>query len=99
MKTENFKWNYDYIIQNKLDDEVLTEAGIELEPSEVFVEHPEHEKYYVSQYGRAVSLKRNKVTLLGAFVGGQPDGKVFNMNYLYIQMQNRENTRKKPGFQ
>lgn len=88
MKTENFKWNYDYIIQNKLDDEVLTEAGIELEPSEVFVEHPEHEKYYVSQYGRAVSLKRNKVILLGAFVGGQPD-----RQYLYYGFSSGSETK------
>ena len=79
MKELNFTWNYDYIIQNKLDDSVLEEAGIEkLEPSEVFVEHPEHEGYYISQFGRAISLKRHKITLLGAFIGGQPD-----RQYLY----------------
>ena len=79
MKELNFTWNYDYIIQNKLDDSVLEEARIEkLEPSEVFVEHPEHEGYYISQFGRAISLKRHKITLLGAFIGGQPD-----RQYLY----------------
>ncbi len=78
MNRLNFKWNYDYIIQHRLDESVLENAGIELKPSEIFVEHPEHEKYYISQFGRGVSLKRNKVTLLGAFIGGQPD-----RQYLY----------------
>lgn len=79
MKELNFTWNYDYIIQNKLDESVLENAGIEkLEPSEIFVEHPEHEGYYISQFGRCISLKRKKVVLLGAFIGGQPD-----RQYLY----------------
>lgn len=87
--TKNFRWNCDNIIQSKLDDNVLTEAGIEkLEPSEIFVEHPEHEGYFVSQFGRAVSLKRNKVTLLGAFVGGQPD-----RQYLYYGFSSGSETK------
>lgn len=79
MNKLNFTWNYEYIIQHKLDDSVLENAGIEkLEPSEIFVEHPEYEGYYISQFGRAVSLKRKQVKLLGAFIGGQPD-----RQYLY----------------
>lgn len=77
--TTRFKWNQEHIIQHRLADEVLTEAEIEkLEPSEIFVEHPAHEGYYVSQYGRVVSLKRKKAVLLGAFIGGQSD-----RQYLY----------------
>lgn len=78
MHKTNFKWNYEYIIQHKLDESILENAGIELRPSEIFVEHPEHEGYYISQFGRAVSLKRKQAKLLGAFIGGQPD-----RQYLY----------------
>lgn len=78
---EKFTWNYDYIIQNRLSDEILESAGIEkLEPKEIFVEYPEMQGYYVSQFGRVVSLKRNSVTLLGAFIGGQSD-----RQYLYYK--------------
>ena len=77
--TTKFKWNQEHIIQHRLADEVLMEAKIEkLEPTEIFVEHPIHEGYYVSQYGRVVSLKRKKAVLLGAFIGGQSD-----RQYLY----------------
>lgn len=81
-----FNWNKEHIIQHKLADEVLEEAGIErLEPSEIFVEHPEAEGYYVSQFGRVVSLKRKKAVLLGAFIGGQSD-----RQYLYYGFSDRE---------
>lgn len=87
---EKFIWNYERIIQNKLADEVLEEAEIEkLEPSEIFVEHPEHEGYYISQFGRAVSLKRKKVALLGAFIGGQSD-----RQYLYYGFFDKDGTKK-----
>lgn len=77
--TKQFKWNQEHIIQHKLADEVLKEAEIEkLEPTEIFVEHPTHEGYFVSQFGRVVSLKRKKAVLLGAFIGGQSD-----RQYLY----------------
>ena len=78
MNRLKFTWNYEYIIQHRLDESVIENAGIELRPSEIFVEHPEHEGYYISQFGRAISLKRHKITLLGAFIGGQPD-----RQYLY----------------
>lgn len=76
---EKFTWNYEYIIQNQLAEEILESAEIEkLEHTEIFVEHPEHEGYYISQFGRVVSLKRKKAVLLGAFIGGQSD-----RQYLY----------------
>jgi hypothetical protein len=76
---KNFKWNIDHIIQHRLSDEVLEQGNIEkLDDTEIFVEHPDHKDYYVSQYGRVVSLKRKSATLLGAFIGGQSD-----RQYLY----------------
>lgn len=79
MKKLNFIWNYEYIIQNKLDESVLEGAGIEkLDAAETFIKHPDYEEYYVSQYGRGISLKRNNVIELGAFIGGQAD-----RQYLY----------------
>ena len=85
-----FNWNYERIIQHKLADEVLEEAEIEkLEPSEIFVEHPEAEGYYVSQFGRVVSLKRKKAVLLGAFIGGQSD-----RQYLYYGFFDKDGTKK-----
>lgn len=87
---ENFTWNYERIIQYKLSDETLEEAGIEkLEPSEIFVEHPEHGGYYVSQFGRVVSLKRKKTVLLGAFIGGQSD-----RQYLYYGFIDKDGLKK-----
>lgn len=83
---EKFTWNYEYIIQNQLSDEVLESAEIEkLEPTEIFVEHPQAQGYYVSQFGRVVSLKRKKAVLLGAFIGGQSD-----RQYLYYGFSDRD---------
>lgn len=83
---QKFTWNYEYIIQNQLADEVLESAEIEkLEPSEIFVEHPQAQGYYVSQFGRVVSLKRKKAVLLGAFIGGQSD-----RQYLYYGFSDRD---------
>ena len=88
--TEKFTWNYDYIIQNQLDDGILAGAGIDkLEQSEIFVEHPDHKGYYVSQFGRAVSLKRKKAALLGAFIGGQSD-----RQYLYYGFIGKDGAKK-----
>lgn len=79
MNKLNFTWNYDYIIQNRLDESVIKNAEIKkLEPAEIFVEHPEYKGYYISQFGRCISTKRKKAALLGAFIGGQPD-----RQYLY----------------
>lgn len=75
------KWNQEHIIQHRLAEEVLSAAQIEkLDPSEIFVEHPDYEGYYVSQYSRTVSLKHKKAALIGAFIGGQPD-----RQYLYYK--------------
>lgn len=88
MNRLKFTWNYEYIIQHRLDESVIENAGIELRPSEIFVEHPEHEGYYISQFGRCISLKRKKVVLLGAFIGGQPD-----RQYLYYGFSSGAETK------
>jgi hypothetical protein len=81
---KNFKWNIEHLIQHRLADDVLEKAEIEkLDNTEIFVEHPDHKGYYVSQYGRVVTLKRNHIALLGAFPGGQPD-----RQYLYYKFSN-----------
>lgn len=74
-----FTWNYNYIAINTLSDEILEKSGIEkINPEEIFVKHPVYWRYYVSQYGRAISMKWGKVSLLKAHIGGQPD-----RQYLY----------------
>lgn len=74
-----FKWNTDYIIKNKLDDDFLKQNKIEKSfPTEIFVCHPIYKDYYVSQIGRVISIKRQRVKLLTPAIGGQPD-----RQYLY----------------
>ena len=73
------KFNTEKINQHKLEDSILAEGGIEkLHSSEIFVEHPSYKGYYISQFGRAVSLKKMRAKLLKAFIGGQID-----RQYLY----------------
>ena len=76
---KEFKWNTEYILTHALDEDIIQRAGIKkLDGSEVFVQHPKYKDYYCSQYGRAISIKGNRVKLLGAVIGGQPD-----RQYLY----------------
>lgn len=75
----NFKWNFNYIAINTLSDEILEKYRIKkINPEEIFVKHPVYWSYFVSQFGRVISMKRGKVTLLKAHIGGQPD-----RQYLY----------------
>lgn len=84
--TNLLKWNMEYITTHRLADIVLAAAGIEKkDKSEIFVEHPEYKDYYVSQYGRAISLKRNTVKLLKAFMGGQS-----NRRYWYYGFEAKD---------
>lgn len=77
--SNNFKWNYNYIATHKLADETLEKYRIEkINPEETFVRHPVYWSYYVSQYGRVISMKWGKASLLKAHIGGQPD-----RQYLY----------------
>lgn len=76
---DKFNWNKEYIITHTLDEDIIKRAGIKkLDDSEVFVQHPKYKDYYCSQYGRAISIKGDRVKLLGANIGGQPD-----RQYLY----------------
>lgn len=68
---DKIHWNIEWIISNKLDENLLEKANIQkVRNDEIFVEHPEYPDYYVSQYGRIVSLKRGKVTLIKRNVVG-----------------------------
>ena len=77
--SNNFKWNYNYIATHKLPEETLEKSRIEkINPEEIFVRHPVYWSYFVSQFGRVISMKCGKVRLLEAYIGGQPD-----RQYLY----------------
>lgn len=87
--TKNFKWNKEYILQNTLDEKMLEDAGIEkLDDTEVFIEHPTSKQYYISEYGRIITLKRKEVKLLGVHIGGQSD-----RQYLYCTFSDEGQTR------
>lgn len=61
----NFIWNCDYIAEHTLYNKIITDAGIKLiAEDEIFVEHQNYERYYVSQYGRVISMKNKKLRLL-----------------------------------
>lgn len=66
-----FKWNREYILQNRLNDEILERDGIKRNRGEVFIEIPQHKDYYISQYGRAISLKGEVAKLLKPNVIGE----------------------------
>lgn len=83
----NLKWNREWLITHTLDRELIDDAEIELlESNEIFIEVPGYPHYYVSQFGRAISLKRNTPYLLGATLGGQSDRR-----YLYYCFSNDGN--------
>lgn len=92
--TDKFNFNKEYIEGHILDSEIvqdaLTRAEYEAGETEIFVEHPRSPKYYVSQYGAIISLKKKKPELLAAFIGGQPDRR-----YYYYGLYDSENHAKR----
>lgn len=61
----NFKWNLEWILSHKLDDKRLEKLDIGKQYNdEIFVQHPVYTDYYVSQYSRIISLKRDTETLI-----------------------------------
>ena len=69
-----FPWTWEYITKNLLSEKFLKDADIELmHPDEIFVQHQWCGDYYGSNYGRAISLKNDKVDLLPALPMGKPD--------------------------
>jgi hypothetical protein len=72
MKDKNkFKFNREYIANNRLPQDIIQKAGIDLTADdEIFIRHPYGTDYYVSQYGRGISVKGNKVKLLSLTPGG-----------------------------
>lgn len=85
-----WKWNREYIISNTLSDDMIREMGEDfrkLAEDEIFVRHPYYYDYYISQYGRCISLKKGIPHMIGACIGGQSD-----RQYLYYSLvRNRGN--------
>lgn len=68
---KRFDWNRDYIMDNLMDSKILQTNGIELaRDDEIYVKHPDWRDYYVSQYGNALSLKKDKCKKLALIPGG-----------------------------
>lgn len=66
-----FIWNSDYIAQHTLDNHIITDSEIKLlNEDEIFVEHQDFSGYFISQYGRAISLKRKQPQLLRESIQG-----------------------------
>ena len=85
---KEFKWNTEYIVAHRLDEDIIQIAGIKkLDESEIFVKHPKYTDYYCSQYGRAISIKGDRVKLLGAVIGGQPDRQYFITRFRCMAIQ------------
>lgn len=63
--------NYEYIKKHQLSQKKIAKAGIELiKWDEIFVQYPQWQSYYGSNYGRLISLKCGKVELLTPFENG-----------------------------
>ena len=62
---ERFNYNTEYIYEHQLN----TEADRVAE-DEIFIMHPEWNDYYISQYGRAISVKSSEYKLLCLTPGG-----------------------------
>ena len=59
---KTFNYNVEYIIQNQIDEDVLRwalqrENQYLVEDDEIFVQYPDWEGYYCSNYGRLISTK------------------------------------------
>lgn len=75
---EKLHWNIEWIIAHTLDENLLEKADISrLHNDEIFVQHPNYVDYYVSQYGRVISTKFNKIKLLKPYIIGPK-------NYQYL---------------
>ena len=74
-----FDWNLEYILNHRLLEKIITDAGIELELNEIYVQFPEWTDYYVSQYGNAISMKSGKPKLLQKTPGS------INKDYIYYK--------------
>ena len=68
---EKLHWNIEWIISHTLDEKLLEKSDIsKLHNDEIFVQHPNYVDYYVSQYGRVISTKFNKIKLLKPYIIG-----------------------------
>ena len=82
--SNNFKWNYNYIATHKLADETLEKYRIEkINPEETFVRHPVYWSYYVSQYGRVISMKWGKPACLKRTLAASRIGNTYIIAFVW----------------
>lgn len=62
--TQHFPQKAKKILAYLLDPDIIREAGIEPQEHEYFAQIPRHKDYYGSNYGRCISLKNGRITLL-----------------------------------
>lgn len=90
---ETFNCNVEYIIENQIDEDVLRwalqrENQYLVEDDEIFVQYPDWDGYYGSNYGRLISTKRKepafiKPVMLGRYEGYtlyKPDAKPMSLS-------------------
>lgn len=63
---ENYKFNTEYILNNKLSEKLLRDAKIYTYSDEIFVKVKCYKDYYISSFGRLISRKNGKLRLLAA---------------------------------
>lgn len=86
---DNFDWNIDYILNNRLSIQKIRKSGIQLYTDEFFVKFPNWRNYYISQYGRLISCKNNKLKLLKHNNSGT------NKDYLNYKLSDQSNNRER----
>lgn len=71
-----------YISYRALDENLLEKADIsKLHNDEIFVQHPNYVDYFVSQYGRVISRKYGRVTLLKPYIIGPKNNQYLGYSF------------------
>lgn len=82
MNIGEFNFRQDYIENNLLSEDfkniALLKGQMKEIENEIFVRHPDYENYYISQFGRVISMSYDKPKFLGLFQGGA------KMEYLFF---------------
>ena len=79
---EKLHWNIEWIIAHTLDENLLEKADIsKLHNDEIFVQHPNYVDYFVSQYGRVISRKYGRVTLLKPYIIGPKNNQYLGYSF------------------
>lgn len=87
---ENLKFRQEYVNENTLSSVFVNIALVKSQmqeiKDEIFVRHPDYENYYISQFGRVISMSYDKPKFLGLFQGG------LKMEYLYFKASEQGET-------